>query len=106
MCIKDLSSAGTETSSITLEWAMILLLHHPQVQDQCYTEINQVVGKDRAPEWRDHAKMPYLEATIMEVLRYIGLVPFSVAHGLAHDAILRGNFESVHTTLFRLDDLN
>ncbi|KAK8691967.1 hypothetical protein V6N13_075453 [Hibiscus sabdariffa] len=39
--------AGTDTTSTTMEWAMSLLLNHPQVLHKAQAEIYAVVGQNR-----------------------------------------------------------
>ena len=38
----DLFLAGIETTTTSLLWAIHFLLHHPEVQDRIYKEINEV----------------------------------------------------------------
>jgi cytochrome P450 len=85
----DLFSAGTETASTAVLWALLLFLHFPHVQDKCHQEVAKVLGK-RAPSMRDRTVMTYLEAIIMEILRFANVVPMSVPHGLATDVTFRG----------------
>ncbi|KOC66607.1 Cytochrome P450 18a1 [Habropoda laboriosa] len=56
----DLFSAGMETVKTTLEWAIILMLHHPE------------------------------EATILEVLRRSSIVPLGTTHATTRDVTLHG----------------
>ena len=81
----DLFAAGTETTSTAISWALIFFLHWPHVQDKCFKEISDVIGTQRPPRVQDRAQMPYMEATILEVLRKANIVPLSVQHGLASD---------------------
>ncbi|VDK20921.1 unnamed protein product [Anisakis simplex] len=47
----DLWTGGMETTVTTLRWAIIYLLHHPEVQDQLFKEIDTVLvtSYDRGP---------------------------------------------------------
>jgi cytochrome P450 len=89
-CVSHLFVAGTETTSTTIKWALLLLLHHPHVQDKCFQEIRDVIGTSRTPTMADRPKMTYLEAFIMEVLRFADIAPMSVPHATADDVTLRG----------------
>ena len=74
--------AGTETTSTSISWALLLLLTHPHIQHKCHQQINQVLGSGRAPMAEDRAEMTYVEATCMEVLRWASIAPVSVPHGV------------------------
>ena len=40
----DLFQAGSETSSTTLSWAILILALHPDVQEKCHEEISATIG--------------------------------------------------------------
>lgn len=46
------------------------MLLYPDVQRKIQEEIDRVVGQDRLPEFSDESSMPYVSATVLEVLRY------------------------------------
>lgn len=48
--------------------------------EKVHEEIERVIGGDRAPSLTDKARMPYTEATIMEVQRLSVVVPLSIPH--------------------------
>lgn len=76
----DLFSAGMETVKTTLEWAIILMLHHPDAAIAVQEELDQVVGKSRMPALEDLPFLPITEATILEVLRRSSVVPLGTTH--------------------------
>lgn len=76
----DLFSAGMETVKTTLEWAIILMLHHPDAAIAVQEELDQVVGKSRMPVLEDLPFLPITEATILEVLRRSSVVPLGTTH--------------------------
>ncbi|XP_005102585.2 cytochrome P450 2U1 [Aplysia californica] len=78
--IINLFAAGTETSSTTIVWFVLFMLHHPDVLAKIYKEIEDVVGRERAPSIRDRTKLNYLNACIMETQRLGSIVPFSLQH--------------------------
>ena len=78
--MNDIFSAGLETVTSTIEWAVLYLLLYPEVQKKIQNEIDQVVGKDRVPELEDLSNMPYTEATIWEVLRRSNVIALGNAH--------------------------
>lgn len=85
----DVFSAGTETTSITLKYALLLLLKHPEVTAKIQEEIERVVGRHRSPCMQDRSRMPYTDAVVHEVQRYIDLVPNSLPHSVTQDTMFR-----------------
>ena len=57
---------------------MIFMLRNPDVMKRCQAEIDDVIGRKRAPSMRDKISTPYVEATLMEIQRMGDLVPFAV----------------------------
>ncbi len=51
----------------------------PAVQRKIQQEIDSVAGTDRLPTVRDRPSMPYVEATMKEVLRWKPALPLSIA---------------------------
>ena len=65
----DFFTAGSETTSTTLRWALVYLVNHPDIQEQIYKDIVDVVGTDRLPALQDREKLPLVEAFYQECLR-------------------------------------
>ncbi|XP_025098155.1 cytochrome P450 2J2-like [Pomacea canaliculata] len=86
----DILIAGSETTSTAILWTLVYFLHHPDVQDKCYEEIHRVVGTERAPTIQDRPQLVYMEAVIMEVLRYGNVAPLSVPHATSCDVEFGG----------------
>ncbi|XP_067874982.1 cytochrome P450 2C20-like [Heterodontus francisci] len=86
----NLFLAGTETTSTTLQWAIQILVKYPQIQENIYQEICKVVGSCRGPAIEDRAKMPYTDAVIHEIQRYIDIVPMNIPHMATSDIEFRG----------------
>ncbi|BFZ10074.1 hypothetical protein BsWGS_13113 [Bradybaena similaris] len=88
--VANLYAAGTETTSTTLCWALLYLLHHPEVAERCFQEIVDHVGLDRRPTYKDRQQLKYVEATVMEVQRISSITPFSLHHTASRDIVFRG----------------
>ncbi|KAF3442610.1 hypothetical protein FNV43_RR16526 [Rhamnella rubrinervis] len=67
--ILDLFVAGTDTSAITIEWALAELINHPKILNKAREEIDSVIGRTRLVEESDIPKLPYLQAIVKETLR-------------------------------------
>ncbi|XP_048253650.1 cytochrome P450 2U1-like [Haliotis rufescens] len=90
MTIADLFLAGTETTATTIRWTLAYFLHNPDVQEKCFREIQENIGQSRRPSMKDKTNLPYVEATIMEVLRRADIGPLSLPHTVPHDVQFRG----------------
>ncbi|KAH0464060.1 hypothetical protein IEQ34_006846 [Dendrobium chrysotoxum] len=61
--IKDLFVAGSDSSSLTLVWAMTELIRHPKVMQKAQLEVRKALnGKIRIEEGDKH-KLPYINQT-------------------------------------------
>ena len=94
LCITviDLFGAGSETTTTALRWAILYLLHFPGIQNRLRTDIESVVPCNRSPQLGDKEKLPYVEAFIMEVLRFSNIAPLAIPHAITDqtDIIFEG----------------
>jgi cytochrome P450 len=72
--------AGTDTSSVTLTWALALLLNNPDVLKKAQREVDDNVGSERQVEESDIKNLVYIQAIIKETLRLYPAGPLSVPH--------------------------
>ncbi|XP_004087619.2 cytochrome P450 2C19 isoform X3 [Nomascus leucogenys] len=95
----DLLGAGTETTSTTLRYALLLLLKHPEVTAKAQEEIERVIGRNRSPCMQDRGHMPYTDAVVHEVQRYIDLIPTNLPHAVTCDVKFRNYLIPKGTTI-------
>ncbi|KAK2972544.1 hypothetical protein RJ640_014268 [Escallonia rubra] len=74
------SKCGTNTSSLSVEWAMTELLCNPEKLAKARTELEEVVGKNERLQESDISKLPYLQAIVKETFRLHPAAPFLVPH--------------------------
>ncbi|XP_048361666.1 cytochrome P450 2J2-like [Sphaerodactylus townsendi] len=74
--IFDMFIAGSETTTLTLRWALLLMANHPDIQEKVYKEIEEVLGSSQSFTYQDRKKLNYTNAVIHEIQRsqYILLV--------------------------------
>ncbi|XLS92416.1 hypothetical protein HN51_068424 [Arachis hypogaea] len=92
--------AGTETSAITIEWALSNLLNHPQVLEKARMELDTHVGQERLLEEDDLTKLTYLHNIISETLRLYPAAPMLLPHLSAQDCTLGGYHVPRNTLVF------
>ncbi|XP_059102671.1 cytochrome P450 2C18-like isoform X7 [Peromyscus eremicus] len=97
--VTDLFGAGIESTSTTLRYAFLLLLKHPHVTAKVQEEIDHVVGRHRSPCMQDRSQMPYTDAMIHEVQRFIDLLPNSIPHAVTCDIKFRNYLIPKGTTI-------
>ncbi|XP_030632015.1 cytochrome P450 2C31 isoform X1 [Chanos chanos] len=86
----NLFLAGTETTSTTIRYALMLLIKYPHIQERMQKEIDTVIGQARSPLMEDRKSLPFTNAVLHEVQRYIDLVPLNVPHYATHNISFRG----------------
>ncbi|PAN44907.1 hypothetical protein PAHAL_9G079200 [Panicum hallii] len=86
----NLFGAGTETTSSTTEWAMSLLLNHPETLKKAQAEIDAAVGVSRLVTADDLSRLPYLQCIIHETLRLYPAAPLLLPHESSADCTVGG----------------
>ncbi|XP_022987235.1 cytochrome P450 71A25-like [Cucurbita maxima] len=87
--ILDMFSAGTDTTSTVLEWAMSELFKHPEAMKKLKSEIREISGDQYVNE-DDLDKMHYLKAVMKETLRLHPPIPLLVPRESTQCIKLRG----------------
>ncbi|MBN3287792.1 CP2K1 protein, partial [Polyodon spathula] len=86
----ELFAAGTETTSTTLRWGLLLMMKYPHIQDKVQKEIESVIGRERPPRAEDRKSMPYMDAVLHEIQRVGNVVPMNLLHETTGDTTFRG----------------
>ncbi|PAV85442.1 hypothetical protein WR25_12801 [Diploscapter pachys] len=75
----DLWTGGLSTTVTLLRWALIYLVHHPNVQTRIREEVLEAFGQSM-PNYKEKEKTPYFLATIRELLRLVNVLPYGIPH--------------------------
>uniref|UniRef100_A0A8C0JFE5 Uncharacterized protein n=1 Tax=Chelonoidis abingdonii TaxID=106734 RepID=A0A8C0JFE5_CHEAB len=95
----DLFGAATETTTVTLCWALLYMLRYPDVQRRVHEEIDKVIGRDRSPKIEDQVNLPYTNAAIYETQRYCDVVFAGVPRMTYRDTQVQDFFIPKGTTV-------
>ncbi|KAJ0504773.1 putative cytochrome P450 [Helianthus annuus] len=80
--------AATDTTTVTLTWALALLVNDPLVLKKTQQELENYVGRDRKVEESDMNNLVYLQAIIKETMRLYPPAALSVPHESTEDCII------------------
>lgn len=97
MLMVDLFIGGTDSTTNTLRWALLLMMAYPEVQEKCYKEINSIAIGKKFVCYDDRLKMPYTQAVVHEVQRFGNVIPLAVPHGVTQKVSFRGYIIPQHT---------
>lgn len=87
--LQVLIAAGTDTSSVTMEWMLSLLLNNPEALKKVQAEIDNCVGEDRLLNESDLSNLPYLRCVINETMRMYPVAPILI-HESTKDCTVGG----------------
>eukprot|EP00253_Pinus_taeda_P027373 PITA_27373 len=88
--IADMFAAGTDTSSIAIEWGMSEVLRNPPVLKKLHEELERVVGMERMVQESDLPSLVYLQAVVKETLRLHPPGPLAIPHLSLEDCSVSG----------------
>ncbi|KAF4473096.1 O-methylsterigmatocystin oxidoreductase [Fusarium albosuccineum] len=96
----SLYTAGADTTVSALACFFLAMTIFPDVQKKAQEEIDRVIGHDRLPTSSDRPSLPYIEATVKEVLRWHPVAPMGLPHTSTEDDICEGYFIPKGSMLF------
>ncbi|VAH13183.1 unnamed protein product [Triticum turgidum subsp. durum] len=88
--IQDLLAGGTESSTVTVEWAISELLKKPEIFGKATEELDRVVGRCRWVTEDDIPSLPYVDAIMKEAMRMHPVVPLLVPRLSREDTTVGG----------------
>ena len=101
--LRNMMVAGSETGSTTIRWSLVFVANHPDVQARLQEEIDSVVPRDeRQPSLEDRPRLPYVEATMMEVMRSRPVAPFGIPYVTRRDTHVGGYLIPKRTSVKRI----
>ncbi|XP_067333097.1 cytochrome P450 2K1-like isoform X2 [Channa argus] len=101
LTVSNLFVAGTDTTSATLRWALLLMAKYPHIQDQVQEELGRVIGS-RQVRVDDRKHLHFTDAVIHETQRLASIIPMSIPHQTSQDVTFQGYFIKKGTSVFPL----
>ncbi|MCL7027974.1 hypothetical protein MKW94_003811 [Papaver nudicaule] len=97
---QDLMAGGTESSAVTIEWAVSELLKTPEVFVKATEELDRVIGRQRWVEEKDIQNLPYIEAIVKETMRMHPVSPLLAPRRTREDVKINGYNIQAETNAF------
>ncbi|KAL5780388.1 hypothetical protein ACOSQ2_011125 [Xanthoceras sorbifolium] len=91
--------AATDTTMVTLTWALTLLLNNCNVFKKVQNELDTQVGSERLVNELDIKNLVYLQAILKETMRLYPAGPLSVPHESSEDCTVSGYHVPAQTRL-------
>ncbi|KAL8516814.1 hypothetical protein ACS0TY_015172 [Phlomoides rotata] len=98
--ITEMFFAGSETTSISIEWGFAELLRSPHTFKKLREELDRVVGLNRQVEEKDMENLPYLQAVVKETLRLHPVLPLLLPRNTMEDTKYLGYIIPKGTQVF------
>lgn len=87
---QDLLAGGTESSAVTVEWAISELLKKPEIFGKATEELDRVIGQNRWVQETDIPGLPYIDAIVKETMRLHPVAPMLVPRLAREDCKVTG----------------
>ncbi|TYJ09533.1 hypothetical protein E1A91_A11G147800v1 [Gossypium mustelinum] len=87
---QDLIAGGTESSAVTVEWAISEMLKKPEIFAKATEELDRVIGRERWVEERDIVNLPYIDSIAKETMRLHPVAPMLVPRMTREDCQVDG----------------
>ncbi|XP_073048314.1 trimethyltridecatetraene synthase-like [Primulina eburnea] len=87
---QDLLAGGTESSAVTVEWAISELLKKPEIFGKATEELDRVIGQNRWVQEADIPRLPYIDAIVKETMRLHPVAPMLVPRLAREDCKVAG----------------
>lgn len=88
MYLQSMLLAGTDTSTVTIEWAISNLVNNPNVLEKARAELDSKIGHERLINEEDLSNLPYLHHIILETFRLFPAAPLLLPHESSEDCRL------------------
>ncbi|KAG7439314.1 cytochrome P450 [Guyanagaster necrorhizus] len=93
-------AAGADTTVIVILSTVLAFLLYPEVQAKAQAELDAVVGHGtRQPIFDDRPQLPYIDAIVLEAMRWNSVLPLGIAHRTVKEDVYRGYYIPAGATI-------
>ncbi|KAK0193931.1 cytochrome P450 [Armillaria mellea] len=92
-------AAGADTTVSVVLSTILAFVLYPEVQAKAQAELDAIIGPTRLPNFEDRPQLPYIDAILLEALRWNPVVPLSIAHRNVQEDVYRGYYIPAGTTV-------
>lgn len=86
----NMIAGGSDTTMVTLTWAIALLLNNHHKLKRAQDELDAEIGRERVVSESDMSKLVYIQAIVKETLRLYPAAPLSAPHEFTEDCTVGG----------------
>lgn len=83
---------GVKQTEASIQAFFLAMALHPDVQKKAQAELDEVIGSGRLPDFSDRQSLPYVNALIMELVRWHIVTPTGLPHTTTQDDEYNGYF--------------
>ena len=87
--IKAMIEAGSETTSATLNSAILHLIANPECIERAHEELERVIPAGRGPTYDDEPRLPYIRSIVKEILRLKPVAAVGSPHCTTEDIVYK-----------------
>ncbi|XP_062015824.1 cytochrome P450 CYP82D47-like [Rosa rugosa] len=95
----NMIAGGSDTTMVTLTWAIALLLNNREKLKRAQDELDTEIGRERFVSESDMSKLVYIQAIVKETLRLYPAAPLSGPHEFNQDSTIGGYYVPKGTRL-------
>ncbi|CAH1107250.1 unnamed protein product [Psylliodes chrysocephalus] len=99
MICLDIFIAGSQTTSNTLDFAFLMMILYPDVQDKVRMCLENAFERTEPINYSERKKVPYVEAVLCEIQRYCHVTPICGPRRVLKDTVLENYSIPKNTTV-------
>ncbi|KAJ8657340.1 hypothetical protein O0I10_006893 [Lichtheimia ornata] len=93
VALSDIVAGGADTTAVSLSWFMVIMCHHPEVQERLRAEVDEfILANKRYPTFADRDSFPYMISVQKECIRYRPTTHFGLLHQATEDVDVQGYY--------------